>query len=300
MTDNPVGEDAYDIVVVSLVSLLSTVLFFAKFNFYVQAIVDLERKAYMMNQCGFMISPMKIKKYDYSKVFPTCNILDRVSLNAWFQLRRISIDYGRKYFYRHELFLPVSFLISVACILLYSILLYLRQKADMFEEHYQNIYRLYWLLGRDFLVFGLMGFHFMYKAGSINSEFRDHIHILKNNKAVLLDLLECRDYYFGDFLQRPDILYDMDLSKLASKASESFLHEKLKEEVVKMLGDNIDRDLESFLRSMVVTYEGLICKLVDEEEINSLMVLGMAVSRTSVLNLFVAVVSVILTAWQLF
>lgn len=218
------GHGIFDIIVIVLVTFLSTVLFFAKFNFYVQATVDLERKSYMMNQCGFMISPMKIKKYDYDKVFPTCNILDRVSLNAWFQLRRISIDYGRKYFYRHELFLPVSFMISLLCVLLFGIILYLKQKAGMFEDYHDNIYRLYWLLVRDFLVFGIMSFHFMYKAGSINAEFRDHIHVLKSNKAVIADLLECRDYYFGEFLTKHEILYDMDLTKLASKASESFLH----------------------------------------------------------------------------
>lgn len=226
------GKFWFDCSVFGLVSLLSTVLFFAKFNFYLQAMEDLERKTYMMNQCGFLISPLRIKKHDYDKVFPTTNILDRVSLNAWFQMRRIGIDYGRKYFYRHELFLPVSFMISIICLLIYATLLYLRQKAGFFGENYHNVYRLMWILCRDSIIFGIMSFHFMYKAGAINAEFRDHVYLLKNNRSIVLDLLECRDYYFGGYLQTPQISFDMDLKKLASKASESFLHEKLKLEVV--------------------------------------------------------------------
>lgn len=67
-----------------------------------------------------------------------------------------------------------------------------------------------------------------------------------------------------------------------------------------MLGENIDRDLVPFLNSVIETYDGLVAKLHDEEEHYSVKVLGMTVSRTSVLNLLVALASVILTAWQLF
>ena len=295
-----IGEEVFDSIVFVMVSLISMILFCAKFMFYLQAVEDLERRTYMMNQCGYLMSPLRIKKHAYDKILPTINILDKTSLNSWFHLRRIAIDYGRKYFYRHELFLPVAMLISLSCLILFGVLLYLRYKKDAFQDNYHNIYRLMWQLCIDSFVFGFMSFHFMYDSGAINAEFKEHIHLLKNNRAILCDLLECKNYYFNELIGYRKEEYDFDLQKLAEATSESFLHERLKAEIVSLLGPTIQNTLEPFLKSVIQTYDGLIIRLYDEEDQFSIKILGMVVTRSSVLNLLIALVSVILTAWQLF
>ena len=44
------------------------------------------------------------------------NFLEEFSMNSWKILRRISIDYGKKYFFRHEVYLPAVFLTCTCCI----------------------------------------------------------------------------------------------------------------------------------------------------------------------------------------
>jgi hypothetical protein len=299
------GSTWFDTTVFIVVSLATTMLFFMKFRFYLQAIIDLERRTYMMNQCGFLLSPMRIKDHVYDKVFPTINILDKTSLLSWFQMRRIAIDYGRKYFYRHELFLPISLMISIFAMVLIGIILYCHLKLGMFRQNSSEIYRLIYLLILDSAVFGFMSFHFMYSSGAINSQFTDHIILLKNNRAILTDLLNYKDYYFHKLLSEPapasgGASFELELVKLGISDSQSYLHDKLKNEIANILGDRIDSDLTEYLMSLIKLYTDLVGKMRDEQEHYSIQILGVIVTKDSVLNLLIAVISVVLTAWQLF
>lgn len=300
------GSTWFDTTVCIIVSLATTMLFFMKFRFYLQAIIDLERRTYMMNQCGFLLSPLRIKDHIYDKVFPTVNILDKTSLLSWLQMRRIAIDYGRKYFYRHELFLPVSFMISVFAMILIGAILYCHLKLGMFEDRASEILRLVYLLILDSVVFGFMSFHFMYTSGGINSQFSEHIVLLKNNRAILADLLNYKDYYFYNLLpesaraNKANCSFEMELVKTGISESQSFLHEKLKSEIAAILADRLESCLSQYLESTIQLYTDLVSKLKDEEEHYSIQLLGVVVTKNSVLNLLIALVSVVLTAWQLF
>ena len=300
------GKTWFDTTVCVLISLATTMLFFMKFRFYLQAIIDLERRTYMMNQCGFLLSPLRIKDHIYDKVFPTVNLLDKTSLLSWLQLRRIAIDYGRKYFYRHELFLPVSFMISIFAMILIGTILYCHLKLGMFSGNSSEILRLIYLLVLDSVVFGFMSFHFMYTAGAINSQFGEHIVLLKNNRAILADLLNYKDYYFYNVLPQSARdnqtagSFEMELVKSGMSESQSFLHEKLKSEIAQILGDRLESSLTEYLTSTIQLYTDLVGKLRDEEEHYSIQILGVVVTKNSVLNLLIALISVVLTAWQLF
>ncbi len=64
-----------------------------------------------------MISPQKLTEYKEPKLLPTINLTDQLSLNTWMDLRKLSIDYGRKYFYRHEIYLPFIFLVAIVSLI---------------------------------------------------------------------------------------------------------------------------------------------------------------------------------------
>jgi hypothetical protein len=84
--------------------------------FFIVAVRDMKRRSYILQQLGQYLSPKKLIKSKEEKLLPTFNILDQVSMNTWINLRKLSIDYGRKYFHRHEIFLPVVFLLAIISI----------------------------------------------------------------------------------------------------------------------------------------------------------------------------------------
>jgi hypothetical protein len=273
---------------------------FKKTQFYMQSLIDLDRKTFIMNQCGFMVSPLRVSTYAARKILPTIHLLDRISLNSWFHLRRLGIDYGRKFFIRQEAFTVQTILISFCCLLSYGVLLYMRYFYGAFRFNYNIIYRLLWLLSLDTLFFAMLSFLFMFRAGKLNAEYQTHTYFLKRIKSILMDLLEHKDYYFDKLHKNRTASFQLDLSRLAEIKSQSFIHNCLKIETEHILGDHLHSDLACFLTSVITLYSNLITQLEDEEQANSIKILGFVLSRTSVLNVVILIISLVLTAWELF
>src|SRR3990167_9425608 len=157
--------------------LLSAFLFFVQFMFYIQAIVDMRRKYYLMCQLGYMMSPKMIKMYPFDKYLPTVCILDRVSLLSWYNLRRMSLDYGRKYFYRHEIFLPVNLLLLGVNIIGYFFVFYLNHTQSLTDMVVVNKILLSFFI--DACLYMIVSFHFMFMAGILNDEFIEHVRLVQ-------------------------------------------------------------------------------------------------------------------------
>ena len=88
-------------------------LFWVTNLFFFQAYKDIERTVYFMYQMSQLIATHN-RPRDPAKLYPTLNFLEAISINSWKILRRISVDYGKKYFHRHEIYLPVVFAIAGA------------------------------------------------------------------------------------------------------------------------------------------------------------------------------------------
>ncbi len=295
-----IGQDWVEMFAFLFSSVLCFLVTFKKMQFYLRSLIDLDRKTFIMNQCGFMINPLRVSTYSTRKILPTIHLLDRISLNSWFHLRRLGIDYGRKFFIRQEAFIVQAILISFCCLLTYGVLLYMRYFYNAFQFNYNIIYRLLWLLSLDTLFFAMLSFLFMFKAGKLNAEYQTHIYFLKRIKSILMDLLEHKDYYFDNLGKNRTASFQLDLFRLAEIRSQSFIHNCLKIETEHILGDHIQSDLVSFLTSVIKLYGNLISQLEDEETANSIKILGFVLSRTSVLNVIILIVSLVLTAWELF
>jgi hypothetical protein len=94
-------------------ALSSTILMMLTIMFFVSAKFDMKRRHFILRQLGYMISCQKILRWPEPKLLPTINITDRLSLNTWLELRKLSVDYGRKFFKRHELLMPVLFFLGI-------------------------------------------------------------------------------------------------------------------------------------------------------------------------------------------
>lgn len=283
--------------------IIGTMLFLIQSTFYNQAVDDLENKHYLMNQLGFMISPQKIKSYKYPKFFPTINILDPLSLYSWVQMRRLVIDVGKKYFYRHEVFLPVMLFLSVSELVGAGVLYYCQVKLKLFEADPTFIVtRLIIFLMANSVIFGLMSVHFLFSSGAINSEFSEHLHILKKNKTILQDLLKNRFFYFKEFL-KADNSKMCGTSQMIQRESESFLHIKLRGAIREAIGKedpNFDEKLGPHINEISEAYQIVMQNLEDERHFDSIKILEHPISKYLALELLVTTVSVTVGLYQLF
>jgi len=282
--------------VVNFLSFLSIVLFFDR------AIVDLKRRHFMLQQLGQMMSPKKLSGYSREKIVPTIHLFDKISLRSWSSLRKLSMDYGKKFLIRHEIMIPVLFLISTTSIVCAVSLQFIPSMNELLVES-SNLKLL-------FLIFFIFTFslfvRLLYAAGSVNSHFSIHKHILRNNKEVYHDLRDFGDVYFRRYWRKTRNDEDkpsegereFTVGNIVKGDSESFVHRRLAREIYDLLGDKGEAVIEEFLENMIDICGKCIEDLIEEEKINSLKLLGFTVTKSGVTNLVIAYFSVIITAIQ--
>lgn len=296
------GEGWMEILATYLNGLLSSFLFFVQFMFYVQAITDLSRKYFVMCQLGFLLSPRKLKLYHFKKLLPTVSILDTVSLASWYNLRRMSLDFGRKYFYRHEIFLPVNLLLTLFNVVFYFVVLYMVRIGSLTQS--KSISKLMITCIIDASLFLFATFHFLYKGGHLNSQFEAHISLIQKNRALIANMLQFRHFYFHQLVGSTN-RFGRDLKQILPSSSDSALHLKVKQEVLKMLGEKLKRAadpellLVAFFEDIIRDYDKLCSELEHEKFFEQVKVLNFTITRSSVLNLLLAIVSAIFTIYQL-
>lgn len=285
--------------------LLSSFLFYVQYMFYIQAIIDLERKYFIMCQLGYMISPRILKQYPYPKLLPTMSILDPVSMHTWYNCRRMALDYGRKYFYRHEIFLPVNLLLMFLNIVVYFVYLYLT-RTDIVKPS-REVSRVLYSCVIDSGLFMWAGFHFMYSAGRLNDEFEYHLGLISHNKGLIANLLEFRYYYFSELIGSANRV-GRDLKKILPNDSRSALHSVMRDEVVKMVQNKLleTEDLQArnelltdFLHEILHDYDKLTEDLNRDKLFEQSKILGFSVQKNSVVNFAFAIISAIFTVYQL-
>ena len=169
----------------------------------------------------------------WTKFLPTICLLDPVSLRAWLNIRRIGLDYGRKYFYRHELFLPVTLLLMALNITgCFTILILYRYEWS--ECQVSRMKRLFASMVIDGFLFLLSAFHFIFLAGALNDEFRIHIGTLESNKLLFRDIMNLRGFYFKD-QQVYSVSSNQPESEILDGKPQSHLHNKLIAELLHII-----------------------------------------------------------------
>ena len=159
----------------------------------------MKRRSYILRQLGQMISPQKNLSYqNEKKLFPTLNLTDQLSLNTWLDLRKMSVDYGRKYFFRHEIFLPVVFFMGFISYIAAFVLLIFNFDVD--QRLSDEIMKMRMFLSLNTFVMFFLFFGLLYQGSGINKEFEEHLRILKKNKQLYNDLVFFKEYYFGEHI----------------------------------------------------------------------------------------------------
>ena len=279
---------------------------FFQIKFFVQSVVDLRRKVFLMQQLS-MVMTVKSAGKSVRKLLPTLNLIDEVSLHSWLNMRRIGLDYGKKFVYRREILLPVFLsMMAVNFIGVWAIYYLTSSGRDAFGKiamrEWRTLYY-YMMFQGAFMMF--QSFVFMYEAGSLNDEFKNHINSIEKNRLYFKDILKFRAYYFKD-LRLPDSL---DLTELFSPTPASYLRMKLCREILGMVlnhssdaqqsAEVLDGKIEERLANIIECYDQLLEGLNHDLEFNHVKILGMTITRSGSLNLLVALLSILFASYQL-
>lgn len=210
------------------------------------------------------------------------------------------MDYGRKYFYRHEIFLPVNIIYIIGFLVLSGVLLFIL-RYDLTSYSKTEIKKLLVSSISDASLFCLMSFHFIFLAGAINDEFKVHIGCIERNRLLVHSLLAQRGFYFRALHLAPASRLQADTNTLVDR-SESFVREKLVAETLALLppdADDVEATVVEELETVVGVYDEVLAGLQHDEEHNHVRILGFGVSRMGAGNTLVALISVVFTVYQL-
>lgn len=177
--------------------------------FFVAGIRDMKRRLFILQQLGQMISPKKMQYYKNKKLLPTVNFLDQVTLHSWIDLRKLAIDYGKKYFYRHEIFMPVAFYLAITCLMVAFFMIVDKVPFSNDDDTTQERKKMVAASVLMSIYFFVQFFWLLYSASYINEEFTRHREILKLNKDLLQDILMFKEFYFAEKLN-PHLIQTTD------------------------------------------------------------------------------------------
>ena len=172
------GEDIFSIIVTYVMYPTTSFLILATNLFFTRHNIDMRRRRFVLQQLGMMISPIQIKHYTGNRLLPVIDVSSEKTLHTWSNLRRVTSDYGRKYFWRHEIFLPSIMFVGTLCLVL---LIDITLLHIVFSGEGTDSRKLEIFCFINFVILLMMTLVLLNTAGNINSEFGYHSHIVKTN-----------------------------------------------------------------------------------------------------------------------
>ncbi len=274
--------------------LVSWVLFTLTNVFFMVAKIDIYRTVFILQQMSHLISTQK-KSGEVDKLLPTMNFLEEVSLNSWKMLRRLAIDYGKKYFFRHQMYLPVVFVLGSICFFLILILQILHDNLPQYAPSGKYLLEIQIAFGSVAAVFFFMTFNLLFGFARINEFFEVHTLKLYHVRQILLDLLKYNHYYFPRSAESSEPSHLGFDSNDVFEQSTSKMHQALAKEISLTLGDDLDEKIEPFIKRSIESLDNIIKEIGIDQQYQSLEIVGFIISKEFTFNLMILLITVAVT-----
>lgn len=304
------GEGILEILIFILNTVNIGFMTFVFLQFFLRFFIDINRKVYILEQLGQMLSPEVLTESSEDRVLPTIDIISAQSLHSWMNLRRVTGDYGLKYLKRHELFIPsiLSILIVSSLILIdiWSLQNFIQTPSTSTNEPLSNqdistLKLSFFCCFNSCFLFSLLIF-LLYTASGVNSHYKSHTHIIKGNKVLLEDIKVYRDYYFSQIgTEYDDAIIAEGINDREYHEPQSILHHILVEDVASRMGDTGSVYQQAKIMDSVIDeqYDQLQEALGDDQIFNSFKLLGQEVTINSVNSFILFLISFGFTLYEL-
>lgn len=232
-----------------------------------QGVKLLRLKDYHMNEFQKLISP-KEKPGDY----PTLNILDPRSLEAWSCLRKIFM-----HLYEEKL---QGIILALTLVMIIELLEIIRQLLTSFLDRKSTANEFFAGSGGSITLFYLAAFLiFAYYAARVNQQFISHCHLILTNKQIATSIF---NYY-------PDLI-----GKNPLKTGTYIRNEGLKffkREYGENMEGEIKKKMKKDYKKLIETYDNVLEELRHEEIQNPIKILGVPITSTLVKSFGTVLVS---------
>eukprot|EP01019_Chilodonella_uncinata_P004272 GABU01005163.1.p2 GENE.GABU01005163.1~~GABU01005163.1.p2 ORF type:complete len:208 (-),score=42.02 GABU01005163.1:85-708(-) len=156
----------------------------------------------------------------------------------------------------------------------------------------------------DAILYLIASFHFIYGAGRLNDEYEGHLRLIQSNKGHFNYLLYMKHFYFGHVIGFKTV-NGKDFAKALPESSHSYLFLYLRDEILDELEETLenaeDKELviTRYLEERVSDYDYLNQEIEREMSYEQVTNFGLAVTKNSVINFFIGIVSLIFAIYQL-
>lgn len=225
---------------IGLIIPINALFFFINSFILAVAVLDLNSRTFCLKQIGYLVSPKKLSHFKDRKLYPTVNIFDPITLKTWSNLRRLIVEYGRKYICRN------NFNVTVTMIIYLFVLTILIVQVLGIVKTYDNPLLLI-VLTYESAVFFAIFISIMVGAAFINAQFGCDKNLLKKNKMIVSDFYRLSKVYVGKNAIEPEnYVYKEGLKILKKELGATNFEEKLVDRAEKLTAiiDDIIEELE--------------------------------------------------------
>ena len=216
---------------------VNALLFWANCFILAVAVLDLNSRTFCLKQIGYLVSPKKLTHYRDRKLYPTVNIFDPITLRTWSNLRRLFIEYGRKYVYRN------NFNVTVTMTIYLFVLTILVLQVIGWVHTYDDPLLLIVFTYESAVFFGVF-ISIMVGGAFINNQFGADKNLLKKNKMIVSDFYRLSNVYVGkDAIVPENYVYKEGLRIMKKELGTNNFEEKLidrSEKLVSIIDDIIE------------------------------------------------------------
>jgi len=242
--------------------------------FIFQAIQIMSSKYFYMEELKELISTERQRLDNQGeKSYPTLNILDSKSLEAWIRLRKIFMClYDEKL---QGIILAVTIVLIMRLIILIYVGLAYFKVLETRTDYTKRLTE----AGLHSVVYFAALFIFVFYAAKVNAQFRVHRNIIRNNQQVAASLFK----YYSDFIGENPIepgtyIYNEGLKFMKKEYGEN-------------LSAETEKRIKKDYKKLAETYESVLQELHHEEAENPIKFLGIPMTKTIVKTLGTALVS---------
>jgi len=299
-TDGPV----YKVMENFVVGLNNFIPYFSLGFFIFQGIKIMNSKYFSMQELRELMSTERRRLNDGGeKSYPTLNILDSKSLEAWMRLRKIFMHlYDDKF---QGIVLAVTIVLIIELIILVMVgLVYFQIIGSLENDYSKQLIE----TGLQCLLFMAAFFIFMFYAAKVNAQFKAHHNIIENNKQTTITIFN----YFSDCTGKDPIypgtyIHNEGLRILKNKypnlskepenkrkkeSREPLKTKKKIEKEFKELLETEKKMLREESEKLLETYHRILEEFNHEESQNPIKLLGVPITNTVVKSFGTLLVSV--------
>ena len=265
---------------------------------FLRADMDVKRTHFVLMQLDNMLTK-NTGLSETKRLFPTINYMDEISLNSWKIMRRVTMDYGKKFHHRFELFVPYKLLMGTAALSILCAIEVMSSKGNELLKDPEVKLQVQLMLFLVAFVSNSLIFTFMNSIAKVNEMFDTHKKKLLKLKHAFKGLLKYKSHYFQvpSCIMTPDSVSITDLFERDPNLAFQY---KVADDIKTLLGPHdLNRRIYVFLDHTARTLQSCVDSVMLEQTYKSVKMLGYSVTRTFTLNLYFVILSVLFSIYQL-